>query len=51
MKLNELKAPLTAQALNETLAKTFGKKIALEKFTTEQLEDARNKLMAVVRNI
>ena len=26
MKLNELKAPLTAQALNETLAKTFGKK-------------------------
>jgi hypothetical protein len=44
MKLNELKAPLTAQALNETLAKTFGKKIALEKFTTEQLEDARNKL-------
>jgi hypothetical protein len=44
MKLNDLKKPLTANALNESLAKTFGTRIALDKFTVEQLEDARNKL-------
>ena len=44
MKLNDLRKPLTANALNESLAKTFGTRIALDKFTVEQLEDARNKL-------
>ena len=44
MKLNDLKKPLTANALNESLAKTFGTRIALDKFTVEQLENARNKL-------
>ena len=33
MKLNDLKKPLTANALNESLAKTFGTRIALDKFT------------------
>ena len=44
MKLNDLKKPMTANALNESLAKTFGTKLALNKFTNEQLEDARNRL-------
>jgi hypothetical protein len=36
--------PITAKALNESLAKKFGYKIQLEQFTDVQLEDARNKL-------
>ena len=44
MKLKELRKPLTAKALNESLAKTFGQRIAIDKFTNEQLEDARNRL-------
>lgn len=34
----------SAKKLNESLAKRFGKKINLESFTLEQLQDARNKL-------
>jgi hypothetical protein len=34
----------SAKKLNESLAKTFGRKLNLETFTIEQLEDARNKL-------
>lgn len=33
-----------AKKINESLAKTFGKKINLESFSQQQLEDARNKL-------
>ena len=34
----------SSKRLNESLAKTFGRKINLETFSVEQLEDARNKL-------
>jgi hypothetical protein len=34
----------SSKRLNESLAKTFGRKLNLETFTIEQLEDARNKL-------
>ena len=34
----------TARRLNESLHKTFGKKLNLENFDLPQLEDARNKL-------
>ncbi len=34
----------SAKRLNESLAKTFGRKLNLETFSIEQLEDARNKL-------
>lgn len=34
----------TSEKLNEGLEKTFGKKLKLETFSIEQLEDARNKL-------
>jgi len=44
MNIREISKPVTAKALNESLARRFGKRIALEKFTLEQLQDARNKL-------
>ena len=44
MNIREISKPVTAQALNESLAKRFGQKINLKKFTLEQLEDARNKV-------
>jgi len=44
MNIREISKPMTAKSLNESLAARFGKKINLEAFTLEQLEDARNKL-------
>ena len=44
MNIRELNKPITAKSLNESLAKKFGTKINIDAFTTEQLEDARNKL-------
>ena len=44
MKITEFSKPITAKALNESLAQRFGQKVAIDKFTLEQLEDARNKL-------
>lgn len=44
MIISEFAKPVTAKSLNESLAKRFGKRIALESFTLQQLQDARNKL-------
>jgi hypothetical protein len=46
MQIREFSKPVTAAKLNESLAKRFGTKINVDvtKFTTEQLQDARNKL-------
>lgn len=44
MNIREINRPVTAKALNESLAKKFGTRIRLEDFTLEQLEDVRNKL-------
>jgi len=44
MNIREISKPVTAKSLNESLAKRFGKRIALDNFTLEQLQDARNKL-------
>jgi hypothetical protein len=44
MRITELNKPLTAKALNESVAQKFGQKIDLDNFTLEQLEDARNKI-------
>ena len=44
MNIRELAKPITAKSLNESLAKKFGTTIDVDKFTTEQLEDARNKI-------
>lgn len=44
MNINEISKPITSKSLNESLAKRFGQKINVEKFTLEQLYDARNQL-------
>ena len=44
MIISEFAKPVTAKSLNESLAKRFGKRIALVSFTLQQLQDARNKL-------
>lgn len=42
---------VTAKSLNESLASRFGKKIDLERFTIEHLEDARNKLRTKLHSV
>ena len=44
MKINDISKPITAHALNESLAKKFGQRIDIDRFTLEQLQDARNKV-------
>jgi hypothetical protein len=44
MQITDFTKPVTSKRLNESLAQKFGYKLNLEKFTMEQLEDARNKL-------
>lgn len=51
MNIREFNKPVSAKALNESLAKRFGTKIDINKFTTEQLLDARNKLRTKVFNV
>ena len=43
MRTSDIARPLTANALNENLFKQFNVKINFDKYTREQLEDARNK--------
>ena len=51
MNIREISKPITAKSLNESLAKKFGKKIALEKFTLEQLQDVRNRLRTTLSQV
>ena len=51
MNISEFAKPVTAKALNESLAKRFGKKIKLENFSLTQLHDARNKLRTQLSQI
>ena len=44
MNIREISKPVTAKALNESLAKKFGQRINLEAFTMDQLQTARNNL-------
>lgn len=44
MNIRDFSKKVSAKALNESLTKKFGAKIELDKFTTEQLYDARNKI-------
>lgn len=44
MQITEFSKPITSSKLNESLAQKFGYKLNLERFTLEQLHDARNKL-------
>lgn len=51
MNISEFAKPVTAKTLNESLAKRFGSKLNLDKFTIEQLQDARNKLRTQLFNV
>ena len=51
MQIKEFSTPLTAAKINESLAQRFGSKINIDEFTTEQLQDARNKLRTQVFNV
>jgi len=44
MNIHEISKPVTSAMLNESLAKKFGEKINIAKFTLEQLQDARNRI-------
>lgn len=51
MKVGDINKKVTAKALNESLAKRFGTRIDVDKFTLEQLQDARNKIRTKVFNV
>ena len=44
MNIREISKPITAKALNESLAHKFGQRLNLEEFSLSQLQDAQNKL-------
>lgn len=44
MNIREFTKPVTAKKLNESLAQKFGARIDIDQFTTEQLQDARNRI-------
>jgi len=51
MIISEIAKPITAEMLNENLAQKFGKRINLEQFTLEQLQDARNKIRTTLSQV
>ena len=51
MKTTDLFKIKKAAKINESIEKTFGKKLNLESFNLEQLEDARNKLRTQVSQV
>jgi len=51
MNIREINRPVTAKSLNESMAKRFGKKVALEKFTLEQLQNVRNKVRTTLSQV
>jgi hypothetical protein len=51
MNIREFSKPVTSKTLNESLAQRFGTKIDVEQFTTEQLQDARNKIRTTLSQV
>ena len=51
MLINEFSKPITVATLNENLAKKYGKTINVDKFTTEQLLDARNRIRTTLSQV
>ena len=51
MNIREISKPITAKALNESLAKKFGQRLNLEEFTLGQLQDAQNKLRTTLSQV
>ena len=51
MLLKEFSKPITVKTLNENLSKRVGKQVNVSAFTSEQLEDARNKLRTMLSQV
>ena len=51
MNIRDINKPINSKTLNETMAKKYGKKIDVESFTLEQLQDARNKIRTKLSDI
>ena len=51
MKLDQLKAEITAEQVNDKFAQIFGEKVNLHSFTTEQLEGTREKVLGKLSQI
>ena len=51
MNIREISKPMTANSLNESLAKRFGTRINIGAFTLEQLQDARNRLRTKISQV
>jgi hypothetical protein len=51
MKVSQFTKPITAKRLNESLEQRFGETINIDAFSTEQLQDARNKLRTKISDI
>jgi hypothetical protein len=51
MNIREISKPITANSLNESLARRFGTRINIGAFTLEQLQDARNRLRTKISQV
>jgi len=51
MNIRDISKPITAQSLNESLEKRFGKKVKLESFSLDDLYNARNKLRTALSQV
>ena len=51
MKLEQLRAEITAEKVNDKFAQIFGEKVNLNDFTTEQLEGTRDKVIGKLSQI
>jgi hypothetical protein len=51
MNIHEFTRPVTSSKLNENLAKMYGQKLQLDKYTNEQLEDFRNLLRTRISQV
>ena len=51
MKVSQFTKPITTKALNESLEQRFGQTINVDAFSTEQLQDARNRLRTKISDI
>lgn len=51
MFIKDFSKPLNSSLLNETMAKKFGQRVNLERYTLEQLMDARNKIRTKLANV